>query len=200
MKEHLVRIEPALKMGGFIHAFMSGGGLRVLRLAEFGPRGDLMGYGESPTVDDAFRILADDYEAGGRKYGDVYGKVEPAPAGELDAWVRKGNTFDAWYKDGEYVVELRSLQEAHTPEETVRRCTAGETIAWTDDRRVTYQCSPSRFPNGERCCSTKIVKVPKGMTHNRAWMWYATQTGRGPTLSDAIDQAFKAPKVEVNDR
>lgn len=36
----------------------------------------LLAYGEHPNVDEAFRILAEDYKAGGRKYDKVYGKLE----------------------------------------------------------------------------------------------------------------------------
>lgn len=203
MKEHLDRIEPALKEGGGrLHAFLSGGGLRVVRVDD----GKIDAYGEHPTLDEAFRILVDDYEAGGRPYGDVYGKVEDhyltgqsQPVNELDAWVRRGSTFDATYADGRFQFEMRGFGEFHTPQDTVERCTAGETIEWTTGRGVTYRCSPSRFPNGEKCCSTQAVKIPPNMAHHRVWMWRSKRTGWGNTLQEAIACALVAPSVEVDD-
>lgn len=206
MSKHYRVIEKALREGGQLHAFMSGGGLRVLRIEKGKRGGKLIAYGEHPTVDEAFRILGDDFKAGGRDYNKVYGKIEEhyltgqsMPEGELDAWIRKGSTFDARFTKGEFVFELTGLEDSRTPDDTVKRCTAGETVKWTDERGVTYECSPSRFPNGEACCSTRIVSRPKGMKEHRAWMYYATRTGKGLTLEAAIDAAFKAAYVEVDD-
>lgn len=210
-------LEGALRKGSVMHAFLSGGGLRVIRL-EKGRHGKLTGYGEHPHVDEALRHAAEDFAAGGRPYSEVYGTFDfdhpeggkkgiypmyltgaSTPDGELDAWVRQGHTFDARFEGGEFVFELRGLEESRTPEGYVKRCTAGETIRWTDERGVTYECSPSRFPNGEACCSTRIVSRPRGMKEHRAWMYYAVRTGKGQTLEEAVAAAFKAPKIEVED-
>lgn len=210
-------LESALKKGNVMHAFLSGGGLRVVRL-EKGRHGKLTGYGEHPHVDEALRHTAEDFAAGGRPYSEVYGTFDfdhpeggkkgiypmyltgaSTPDGELDAWVRQGHTFDALFVNNEFVFELRGLEESRTPEDYVKRCTAGEVIKWTDDRGVTYECSPSRFPNGEACCSTRIVAKPAGMKDHRAWMYYAKRTGKGLSLEAAIQAAFAAPKVEVAD-
>lgn len=210
-------LEGALRKGNVMHAFLSGGGLRVIRL-EKGRHGKLTGYGEHPYVDEALRHTAEDFAAGGRPYNKVYGTFDldhpeggekgiypmyltgaSAPEGELDAWVRQGHTFDARFENGEFVFELKGLEESRTPKDVVERCTAGETFKWTDDRGVTFECTPSRFPNGERCCSTRIVAKPAGMADHRAWMYYAKRTGKGLTLEAALAEAFKAPKLEVAD-
>lgn len=206
VRGHLKRIERALIVGGRLHAFLSGGGLRVINIEKEGAKRSIA-YGEAPEANEAFRILVDDYEAGGRAYASVYGKIEKhyltgssAPQGRLDVWLRQGHTFNAWHETGEFVFELRGLEESRPPPDTVKRCTAGETISWTDDRRVTYECRPSRFPNGELCCSTRIVSKPEGMPDHRAWLYYATQVGHGASLHEAIDAAFAAPKHESTDQ
>ena len=51
-------LENALRGDGKMHAFLSGGGLRVVRIEV---RGDLVAYGEHPVVSDALRICADDF-------------------------------------------------------------------------------------------------------------------------------------------
>lgn len=216
-------IETALRDGkGRMHAFLSGGGLRVVRIDEPPPtgipsghvartnnqRGKMLGYGEHPHVHEALRILADDLRAGCRPYGEVYGTEEThyftgasTPHDELDAWIRKGSTFDARHEDGRFVFELTGLEEARTPPETIDRvANQSETIRWTDERGVTRVATPSRFPNGEPCCCVRVEAKPEGMTHHRTDMWYAQRTGIGVTLAEAIRTAFAAPKVELLDR
>jgi hypothetical protein len=196
-------IERALCGGGRLHAFRSGGGLRVIRI-EKGKRGKLLAYGEAPTIDEALRIAADDFEAGVRPYNEVYGKIEEhyltgayAADDPLDVWVCRGRNFDAWHDGERFVVELTYLEDAQEPPGTVERVCNGETIEWTDARGVTYRASPSRFPNGERSCSISIVSKPDSMPHHRAWMYYARRTGTGETLTEAIDAAFVAKSVEL---
>lgn len=197
-------LETALRKGGSIHAFLSGGGLRVLRLEEPG-RGELIAYGEHPVVAEAFRILADDFKAGGRPYHKVYGKIEEhyltgqsTPEDELDAWVRRGATFDAHFKNGQFIFELRGLHDHETPAGYHERAMKGETLSWTSDRGVTYEIRPSRFPNGDMGSSTRQVSRPAGMKEHRAWSWYAVRRGIAPTLPEAITAAFTAKYEEVD--
>jgi hypothetical protein len=96
----LTNIEQALREGCKVRAFLSGGGLRVIRIEDATQQ--LKGYGEHPHVEGALQRADNDYAAGGRPYGEVHGGSEPhyltgspIPSGELDAWVRAGNTFNA---------------------------------------------------------------------------------------------------------
>lgn len=107
-------LEEALRAGCRMHAFSSGGGLRVVRIERSGKS---VAYGEHPYINEALRIAAEDYKAGGRAYQDVYGKIEkeyltgdPCPNSDLDMWVRKGSTFDAWFEDELFVFELKGLK------------------------------------------------------------------------------------------
>jgi len=104
-------ISAALKCGCRLHAFRSGGGLMVVRISETGEK--LKGYGEHPHIDEALDYADEDCLAGGRKYTDVYGKIHPhyltgtnEATSPLDAWIKRGRTFDAYCKDDEFVVEL----------------------------------------------------------------------------------------------
>lgn len=217
MSKTLEILQSALAAGNVIHAFLSGGGLRVVRV-EQARHGKLTGYGEHPQVDEALRHAAEDFAAGGRPYHEVYGTFDldhpeggkkglypmyltgdSNPTHALDAWMCQGHTFDAYLEGSEFCFELKGLEQSTTPRDIVDRCSAGETIAWTDARGVSFECTPSRFPNGERCCSTRIVSKPDGMPDHRAWMYYSKRTGRGPTLEEAARLAFEAPMIETTD-
>jgi len=215
-------IEGALRKGGVMHAFMSGGGLRVMRI-EKGRHGKLLGYGEHPYADEALRHVAEDFAAGGRPYDKVYGTCNfdnpkkskkgiydmyltgaSAPDGQLDAWIRKGSTFDARYVDGQYEVDLRGWGEMRTPKDVIDRVTkTGKSETFKDERGNEYEASFMRFPgNGEPGCSTKPINVnPKytGNKQHRLWMWHTSQIGRADTLKEAFDLAFKATPVETDE-
>lgn len=215
-------LEGALKKGNVMHAFMSGGGLRVIRL-EKPRRGKLTGYGEHPYVGEALRHTAEDFAAGGRPYDKVYGTCDwenpekskegiypmyltgaSEPDGPLDTWIRRGSTFDARYVDGQYEVDLRGWGEMHTPKEVVERVTkTGKSEKFTDDRGNEYEASFMRFPgNGEPGCSTAPINInPKytGNKQHRLWMWHTSQIGRANTLKEAFDLAFKAKAVETEE-
>ena len=61
----LDHLQQALRNGAKLHAFLSGGGLRVVRLEK---GGKLLGYGEHPYIEEALRHADEDTEAGGRPY------------------------------------------------------------------------------------------------------------------------------------
>lgn len=109
-------ISQALFEGCRLHAFRSGGGLMVVRVSE--ADGKLRGYGEHPHIDEALDYADEDYLAGGRKYTDVYGKIHPHyltgnsnAISPLDAWVKRGRTFDAFCDNDGFVVELHGYDE-----------------------------------------------------------------------------------------
>ncbi len=198
----LAGVHQALREGCRMHAFSSGGGLRVVRLEL---NKELKGYGEHPHVEEALLHLDEDYLAGGRPYNEVYGKKythyltgDTMSTSNLDYWVRRGSTFDVWQEGEEVVFQLEGLAELEHPKDVVKRSSEGrETIQW-GWRGFMFETTPSQFPNGENCCSTRIIAKPKGVKEHRAWMWYMTKTGRGSNLWQAIQNAFAAPEVEIN--
>jgi hypothetical protein len=90
----------AEKASNHIHAFRSGGGLRILRLER---DKELVGYGEAPNFDTALEYLEEDVAAGGHNYEDVYGENKLHPhyltgttktSSNIDRWLLSGNSFD----------------------------------------------------------------------------------------------------------
>jgi hypothetical protein len=195
-------IEAALRRGAKIHAFLSGGGLRVVRVED--DLGRLIGYGEHPYIGEALQHCDDDIAAGGRDYYEVYGKLHPhyltgdsTPNSPLDAWVRKGSTFDVIAGEGGFVATMAGYANHEPPEGYLARCIAGETLEW-EARGYRYRMTPSRFPgNGEPCASTSILSAPEGRNGADPWMWPTEQTATAPTLIEALDAALNAEAVEV---
>ncbi len=211
-REVMSTVEAALRSGGVLHAFLSGGGLRVLTIErqaydpDEGQRRVQLAYGEHPYVGDAFRILADDFKAGCRPYEEVYGKTEThyltgasEPQDDLDAWVRRGAYFDARADGDGFEFELRGYQEHKTPEDIDACARKGRTVRWTDARGFAFVASPYRFPNGDVGYSTKVTACPAGRTDHEAFLWKAVRRGTGKSLLDAIRAAFEATAEECSD-
>ncbi len=193
-------IAKALATGCKLHAFLSGGGLRVVRLER---KDALKGYGEHPDVSEALLHTSDDYLAGGRPYDEVYGKECPhyltgstLPASNLDAWLRQGRTFKAWQEGHEVVFQLSGYGYMNPPDDVVERAKAGETVRWRK-RGYTMESSPYQFASGEWGCSTRPIKSPKGRSSSDSHMYEITKTGRGADFWKAMLAAFEAPEVEV---
>lgn len=68
------QLEQALRAGGQLHAFRSGGGLRVVRVER---DAGLVAYGEHPHMGDALRLAGEDYAAGQQCYNPT-NRFEPA--------------------------------------------------------------------------------------------------------------------------
>lgn len=197
---HMATIDTALRDGGKLHAFRSGGGLRVLRIER---EKSLIGYGEHPHTSDAFRILAEDILGGGRAYGDVYGPIEThyltgssEPGDPVDAWVLRGNTFDVHAEGGVLVASLAGYEERKTPKDIADRATAGETVRWKDSRGVTFESRPIQFPNGDPGCSTAAIDVPSTVSKADVWMWAATYRASGATVLEALAAALASVTSE----
>jgi hypothetical protein len=199
---NLVGIEKALKAECKLHAFLSGGGLRVVRLET--THAELKGYGEHPQIEDALSHCNEDYLAGKRPYDEVYGGLKPCyltgsstPTGQLDAWLLKGSTFDAW-QDGDVVAfRLAGYADVNTPDEICNRVRAtGTPETWTN-RGYTYEITRTYFANGEAGTCHSVVSSPEGHSGADPWMYRITKTGRGPNLWSAMSAAFAAEPVEV---
>ena len=199
-KRRVAPLETALKDGGRMHVFLSGGGLRVVRIEK---AGELVAYGEHPYIADAMLHTAEDYVAGGRPYEEVYGSKRrhyltgsSKPNSELDALVRQGDTFDVTFEDGQFVCAIHGYAHQKSPEGVDERARNGEVIEW-EARGYRFRTSPFTFPgNGEKGSSTEIVSKPAGRNNADPWMWHTTQTGRADTFMGAITAATTAPSVE----
>jgi hypothetical protein len=194
-------LEGALRKGNCIHAFLSGGGLRVIRIEKKARNGTLVGYGEHPDVEDALKHAAEDFTAGGRPYDKVYGPKglyahyltgSTSTASALDAWVRRGSTFDIHSEGDDIVVELKGHAEFHTSEADLARARRGETVL-IEQRGYTYESKAG--PDGG--VSTRVVKSPEGNRKGSdPWMWHTVQVGRAAKLADAIELALNAEPNE----
>ena len=113
-------LEKTIRKGARLHAFRSGGGLRVVSIND----SDDPGYGEHPYVYEALQYAEEDAKAGGREYKEVYGKLhdhyltgDPTPSGGLDAWTLTGRSWDISFKDGKFVFESKYLRQLEPPKE-----------------------------------------------------------------------------------
>ena len=130
-------IEAALLAGAKLHSFRSGGGLRVVRLEKYK---ELLGYGEHPYIHDALEHADQDYLEGHKSYKEQYsGKnakyphyltgAYPESDDELDIWVFKGNTFDAYYNGDEFVCKIIGyLSDSHSFEKYEEKVGKGTTF------------------------------------------------------------------------
>jgi len=198
---YLDTLGKALRDGACLHAFLSGGGLRVVCLER--PMGTLVGYGEHPQLCDALSHAAEDYLAGGRPYKEVYGGSKPhyltgstTPNDDFDAWIRRGQTMDARCDDSAIVVELHGYDHQETPKEVGTRLRAGETVRW-EARGYQFESTPFRFNNDEVGWSTKTLKSPPGRRDIDAMHYKITKTGRADSLATAMDAALAAEPAEV---
>jgi len=195
-------ISKSLKEGCRIHAFRSGGGLRVVRIEK---AGDLKGYGEHPQIGKALSHANRDFLAGGRPYNKVYGKSEPhyltgsaSATSPLDLWILQGHTFDVWQSKDGIVVELKGLKQVEAPEEIHKRVLLTGTPETWQHRGYTYYIKRCYFPSGGPGVEWRVVKRPQGEKDRLgAIMYHVSRTGRGACFATAMANAFKADEVEV---
>lgn len=192
----------ALAAGCKLHSFLSGGGLRVVRLED--RAGLLRGYGEHPSIEVALNHAGEDYEAGGRPYHTVYnGKNQThyltgssAPSSALDAWVLQGQTFDAYHlSDGVLVVELVGYMHQKVPPE-IETAAMEKPVEW-EARGYRFRSEPTRFPNGTPAISTGVLAGPPGVPQHRAWHYQVAKQGKGQSFEEALTAALAAEPQEV---
>lgn len=193
-------VEIALKAGCKLHAFRSGGGLRVFRLER---NQVLKGYGEHPSALDALVHLDEDYAAGGREYKTVYGVKYPhyltgtSSAGDsLDQWILNGRNVDAEQSGDDVLVRLSGLVEDERVPNTIQQSviSSGKPQEWKNRRGFTYSVSPFRFPgNGEMGVSLQVIYAPKGKKEH---LYRIRKEGIGKTFFDALEKAFDAEEIE----
>lgn len=200
--EALPTIEGYLRRGAKLRAFLSGGGLRVVRVSD--TKGSLIGYGEHPHIEDALTHTADDLCAGGRPYREVYGGKYPCyltgastPSTPLDAHVRSGGKVRAYFRGGWFFVVLEGYEHAPIPDDIHKRAISGETFKWSSPRGFLYEFSPMRFCSGEPGYSIHTLYAPPLRDSS---FYHVEQVGMGETLADAIEEALKAHPEEVEVR
>lgn len=220
-------IETALDDGRIIHGFLSGGGLRVIRIENMlkhSKRGNkLHAYGEHPDVNEALKHADEDYLAGGRKYEDVYGKLHPnyltgssSSTSDLDLFLRKGNSFDCFKRGERVVVRLNAWVHVDMSEEIkqlskdkiVKRAgpfnsVLPEPVYWRDQRGFVFETifSHGMFANGDDGWTTRTVVRPEKHQAHQGSLYEDVFEGEGKSLQDAFEVAhakFKIPpKFEI---
>ncbi|MDB5163669.1 MAG: hypothetical protein JWS12_286 [Candidatus Saccharibacteria bacterium] len=198
-------IEQPLRDGHKMHAFSSGGGLRVIRIEN--NDGELVGYGEAPQVEEALEHAALDYQLGHEDYSQQYsgdnarhthyltGTTELSSP--LDAHLRFGATFDA-HKSAEgdgIVVSLAGIKfPPEVPDGLQERVTSTMEKETLEERGVTYSAEPYQFPGGEWGITVKVVANPNDV---KTGFYHYTKSGEGQTFADAVADAFEAPETEL---
>lgn len=187
-------IEQELRKGRVLHAFLSGGGLRVLTLLN--EQGTHVGYGEHPVLSEAFRLCEEDTLVGGKDYQELYLTGSSESEDEIDAWIRRGCSFDVKVQDEMVVAILYGWTRMQPPEGYHERALNGEeTLEWTS-RGFTYRIEPAEFPNGESCTATSVIAGVQESDAN-PWIWESTKTATGSTIIEALKNALQAPEIEV---
>lgn len=193
-------LEQALREGGRIHGFRSGGGLRVVDIKCGTTQ---VAYGEAIHIMEAFRILAEDFRAGCRPYRTVYGPIEPfnesgAPTLEdyLDDWIFRGHTFDVHFEEGQFVFILSGLKRQKTPEDILEQVWKGRTVQW-EERGFKFETKPlgSGLFGIRLVASTSVLSCPEGKTKVDSDWVNITKTGKASTLQEALDEAFLTDSV-----
>ena len=120
------QIDGAIRGGDIVRGFLSGAGLRVIRIED--SSGQLKGYGEHPHAPEALAFANQDVGAGGSNYEDVYGKTLPhyltgssMPTSALDQLILNGGKFRA-RAEGDDVV-LEACDYNYNPEGTFSAAT-----------------------------------------------------------------------------
>lgn len=199
-------IEQPIRDGHTIHAFSSGGGLRVIRIES--TSGDLVGYGEAPQIEEALEHAALDYHLGGETYEQQYsgenaryihyltGTTELSSP--LDSHIRFGSTFDAQLdkETGEIEVTLAGIKfPPEIPDGIENRVTSSMRAEYFEDRGIKYRAKPFQFPgNGKWGISIDVIENPNNV---KTSSYHYTKIGTAHSFKEAVDAAFESPEIEI---
>lgn len=197
-------IENALRGTGRLHAFRSGGGLRVVRIEK---KGKLIGYGEHPHIELALSHANKDLKKQPQPYSKVYGRKRlhyltgsSDPSSELDRVILQGFTFDVWHNGAEFIVEIKGLRQAKTPDEVTQRVMkTGKSEQW-NERGFVFETCRSRFPSGEPCASTKVLEYPSEELKSSAWFYDFIKVGKASFFWAAVNAAIAAKEELVESK
>lgn len=183
------RIEAALREGARLHAFRSGGGLRVVRVEN---KQRLVGYGEDGHIYESLRLAekATNALCGARTSRLLTGSASSTD--ELDAWILQGHTFDAWADMDDIVVELVNQYYRPSPsDELLAEARSNGSAKWPYKDHVVLILDVCSHRQGPCCYRTE--SLTKGTA---SWVQSVTKTGRAKTLKEAIELAIAAPLIE----
>jgi hypothetical protein len=193
-------INEALASSCVVRGFLSGGGLRVVRIEK---DGKLKGYGEHPEVDEALKHADEDYLAGGRKYEEVYGddKIYPhyltgslSASSELDAWLLKRRSFRSEFSNSEVIVKLTAIKEFRTPRENIETVLKSGISQEIKTRNgYTYLLRK----DGDDSVRISVISRPDGMDSKKDWFYEIQKIGKGENFEEALNQALSAEEVEI---
>lgn len=194
-------IERALKTGGRLHAFRSGGGLRVVRIEK---NDRLIGYGEHAYIEQALVELDDDLCRHSRKKTKARDRKVPryltgasTSSSLLDGVILVGHTFDMWHDDQAFVAEIMGRANVKHPEGLRERVLmTGKSEKW-HSRGFTYETTRSRARHAGDSALTGVIKSPPGRVN--PWMYPFKKSGRAESFQYAIELALVASEVEIPD-
>lgn len=202
-------VERALREGLVLRAFLSGGGLRVVRIVSNDGIGD-KGYGEHPHLEEAICHAGEDYAAGGREYHELYGlggihtgylTGDPVPDSPADTWIRQGQKMKAACVRDAFCVWLAGLEFEETPKSVMAEAKATDRPVQFLNRGVLREClyHPHLFANGDE--GHVITNMPWGsLSRTPVTSFSVRKFGSGATFQEALDAACASEVVEVPER
>lgn len=195
-------IEAALKKGAKLHAFRSGGGLRVVSIDTV--KG---GYGEhshfKTAMKHADRNLFEQldykhqYNSETGKYKQYYtGSAEAEDA--IDEWILKGNTIDITFVNDTkcFVVELVGYKHQSVPRDIHEEVLQNDIPKVWSDRGFTFMST--KTSGIEKGVTTEILEAPTDRKAD-AWIYKIKKTGIANSLKQAIKIALTATEIEIED-
>ncbi len=193
----LKHITLALREGCRLHAFLSGGGLRVIRVEKGKRGGKLVGYGEDPHIDAALELADDTLRTGKIPKDSIYLTGSSTPEGPLDQWILCGHTFDAWAEaDGAIVVQLlNSYYRDEVPETLLKEALEKGTAEWHNRGGIHQVHSVTHHPERKAHHYDYGLKEVKRCTKSVSYP--VAKTGRGKDFGEALKAALAAPQLEV---
>lgn len=200
-------IHLALRKGLRLHAFLSGGGLRVVSLVD--SHDNEKAYGEHPHVEEALNYLDEDFLAGHRPYDEVYGSKgkythyltgSSIPTSNLDNLLCHGNRFDVWQYGNNIVFVIHGYKHVDMPKisKVIARILPGVPIPWYERGFIHSSVySTHLFANGEPGYSSRTLNPKKDGI--RSTMYKTIKIGHGKTFWQAMENAFRAAEKEVKE-
>jgi len=187
-----------IKSGAKLRAFLSGGGLRVVRVEQNHER---IGYGEHPQLSIALERLEEDISEGQIPYDVMYGERYPQywtgssnAESFLDAWLLQGSKFAIWMSANTDIFSVEMIgyvtKRVITPEvEKKVKDTMGP--VQHEYMGFFFESRPYEFPNGEIGVSTKILKRPE-VSHIRDPFFYKEKyKAEGASIIEALEKITK---------
>lgn len=198
----LSHITTALQAGARLRAFRSGGGLRVVRIERGKRGGKLIGYGEHPHIQEALNLTNKTLRPviGRMPKRSVYMTGASSADGPLDEWILCGHTFDAWAEsDGTIVAHMLNPSFSNeVPETLLKKALAEGSAEWHDRGGIHLVHSVSYHPKRDEHRYDYGLKEIKRCTQNV--MYPVAKTGRGKNFDEALQEALKAPQLEVEQK